>query len=322
MKKITIRDLAAETNLSITQVSKALNGYPDVSPITKQLVIDKAAELGYVPNKGARSLASKKQTEITVLNLSFHSNISENIFLVLKGIYAESDKYNMKVSVDFISSQVSDNISLANYIIQNSIETPIIIGLSENHPYYEQINEDSFKFKCVVLDNMIEKENVINVNVDDNLGVDLVSDYFLKKNFKKILIVGADFNSYVNNSRREAVKQKFTEKGLKYQFINGEYDYEIAKKELLEHRDYLKDTDAVFCFSDIMAVGVNAAMHELKIHRPIVGFDGLEITNYVYPKISTVSQSFSEKGVKIVKAIIENNTNNHDIVVKPVLIKR
>lgn len=322
MKKVTIRDLASETNLSITQVSKALNGYPDVSEKTKQLVISKAAEMGYVPNKGARSLASKKQTEITVLNLSLHNTLTENIFKVLSGIYDEAEKYKLKVSLDFISIHTANSIKLSNYIIQNAIEYPIIIGLNERHPYYEQIISDSFNFECVILDNKIEKEKIINVNVDDHLGVELVCEHLAKKKFNNILVVAADFSSFVNNSRKSAVTQVFGENNLAYSFINGNYDYETAQRAILEYGNELEKIDAVFCFSDIMAVGVNAAMHELNIYKPIVGFDGLELTNYVYPKISTVSQSFYEKGVKIVSAVVDEEHKYEDIVVKPVLIER
>lgn len=51
-----IRDLARHLDISIGTVSRALNGKPDVSPKTRQLVLDAAAELGYEPNFAGRSL--------------------------------------------------------------------------------------------------------------------------------------------------------------------------------------------------------------------------------------------------------------------------
>ncbi len=322
-KKVTIRDVAAATNLSITQVSKALNGYPDVSAKSKKLVIDTAAKLGYVPDKGARSLASKKQTEVTVLNLATNNNlISENIFRVLAGVYAQAELADLQVNVVFISKHISETVALSQYLIQNSILNPIIIGLNEKHPYYEQIAAENFNFTCFVLDNKFDKANIINVNVDDNLSIKLVADFLVKKAYYNTLVVGASNNSYVTQTRTDAIYEHFSSAKINYTFIDGNYEYKKAQSEIYKFGDKLKTVDAVFCFSDIMAIGVNAAMHELGIHRPIIGFDGLEITDYVYPKISTVSQSFAKKGEEIVKCLTADTLETNDITVKPQLIER
>lgn len=320
-KKVTIRDLAKTTNLSTTQVSKALNGYPDVSPVTKELVIKTAAELGYVPNKGARALASKKQTEVTVLNLNINNQVSENTFLILKGLYDEADKVNLKVSVDFISLATAQSIPLSTYLIQNGIERPVIIGLNNRHPYYPEVISDNFVHKCFILDNKIKRANIVNVNVDDDLGVEIVARHLKSINVNKALVIGAEFDSYVNTTRRNATKKHFADKGIEYDFLNGNYEYDKAQAEVVKMESSIRQYEAIFCFSDIMAVGANAALHELSVSIPIIGFDGMEITNYVYPKISTISQSFREKGVEIVKSLSKGD-KEEDIVVKPYLIKR
>ena len=57
-RTVTMANLAKELGISESTVSKALNDYPDISPETKQMVKDAAADLGYSPNIMARSLAS------------------------------------------------------------------------------------------------------------------------------------------------------------------------------------------------------------------------------------------------------------------------
>ena len=61
---ITIRDIAKKLNLSIAAVSRALDGYPDISEETRQRVIDAAREMGYVPNRAARQLRRQKSDAI------------------------------------------------------------------------------------------------------------------------------------------------------------------------------------------------------------------------------------------------------------------
>ena len=61
---VTIRDVAHHLNLSITTVSRALDGYEDVAEETRQLVIRTAHEMGYVPNQAARQLRRRRSDTI------------------------------------------------------------------------------------------------------------------------------------------------------------------------------------------------------------------------------------------------------------------
>ncbi|WDC85158.1 LacI family DNA-binding transcriptional regulator [Caloramator sp. mosi_1] len=56
---VTIYDISKETGFSPTTVSKALNNYPDVSEKTKRIILEKANEMGYIPNSHARILTTK-----------------------------------------------------------------------------------------------------------------------------------------------------------------------------------------------------------------------------------------------------------------------
>ena len=64
---VTIRDLAQHLGISMAAVSKALNGYSDVSESTRQAVIEAARELNYTPNVHARALKSKRSYNLGVL---------------------------------------------------------------------------------------------------------------------------------------------------------------------------------------------------------------------------------------------------------------
>ncbi|WP_051835174.1 LacI family DNA-binding transcriptional regulator [Lacrimispora celerecrescens] len=57
----SIYDVAQETGLSVSTVSRALNGYSDVSAKTRARVVEAAERLGYVPNTSAKNLSSKNK---------------------------------------------------------------------------------------------------------------------------------------------------------------------------------------------------------------------------------------------------------------------
>ncbi len=319
-KKVTIKDVASHANISITQVSRALNGYSDVSDSTRKKVIQAASELGFVPNKGARSLASKRQTEITVLLLNFNTKVSENVLSILNGINFEADKVKMQVRVDFLTNSITNSNTLDEYIIQNAIVNPIIVGLNEAHPYFDEILSPGFPHRCYITDNNFEKDNIINVNVDDLSGISQVIDHFVDNKYTRVGIVGGDFESYVNTTRRDITLKLLKDNNISHVYITGNYDSELARMNTLESVDLLKDLDAIFCFSDIMALGVTSALNQLNLHIPVIGFDGLDIGDFVYPKISSVHQSFMDKGAKIAKSILSEEADNNDIVVEAKLV--
>ena len=69
-----IHDIALKCGFSVSTVSKALNGYSDVSDKTRQLVLETARELGYVPNANARALKTNRTFNIGVLFIDDQNN--------------------------------------------------------------------------------------------------------------------------------------------------------------------------------------------------------------------------------------------------------
>ncbi len=66
-KKGSLKQLATELNLSVTTVSRALGGYSDVSPATRQRVLDAAARADYVPNAAARILVTGRTDFVALI---------------------------------------------------------------------------------------------------------------------------------------------------------------------------------------------------------------------------------------------------------------
>ena len=58
---VSVKDIAAECGVSVATVSKALNGYSDISEETRRMVKDKAAQMGYLPNMAAVTLKTNRQ---------------------------------------------------------------------------------------------------------------------------------------------------------------------------------------------------------------------------------------------------------------------
>jgi len=76
----TIRDVAKKLNLSITTISRALDGYDDVAESTRKLVIETAQEMGYAPNRAARQLRRQQTDTIGYIIPSNNAGFADPFF--------------------------------------------------------------------------------------------------------------------------------------------------------------------------------------------------------------------------------------------------
>lgn len=91
MRKVTIKDLAAELGLSITTISRALNGYSDVGEETRKRVVEAAQRLGYTPNRNAQRLVTKRSHSIAWVQSDDDNKFVDPHFVeVMAGVLREA----------------------------------------------------------------------------------------------------------------------------------------------------------------------------------------------------------------------------------------
>ena len=86
---ISVKDIANACNVSVATVSKALNGYSDISEETKTMIKAKAAELGYIPNMAAVALKTNRTYNIGILFVDA-ANTGLTHMSILRGFLRES----------------------------------------------------------------------------------------------------------------------------------------------------------------------------------------------------------------------------------------
>src|SRR5688572_479438 len=96
----TIHDVAKKLNLSITTVSRALDGYDDVADATRKLVVVTAQKMGYAPNRAARQLRRQKADTIGFIIPSISKHFNEPFFTeFMSGLGDELSKRNFDLLV-------------------------------------------------------------------------------------------------------------------------------------------------------------------------------------------------------------------------------
>ena len=296
MAKVNIKDLAKACGKSVTQVSRALNDHDDVSEATKVLVREKSKELGYVPNKNARSLALKSKLEIYVLIFGFiFENTPELFVKKLEGMYRKSEELSIPLNIHYVNKK--DISSLSQYMENNDIKRPILIGMDANDSIYKEICLDKFNKEIIILDEFIDKENISSISNDDAFGTRLVLKHINANYPGRVLVIGGDTSFFTAKYRFKDLKEN-----VEFDFYDGLFRQDVAC-EIISTLD-TSIYNSVYCFSDIMALGVRDGLLAKNEEIPIYGYDGLELLKYVKPSIISVKQNEYKKGQKAVEQVI------------------
>lgn len=301
---MTIKDVAKRAGVSISTASYALNNKPNVHPKTRAKVLKAAEELNYFPNAHAKNLKSRKSDNIGVFIYGFSGPIFSDL---LEGMNLELQKRKYNI---IVSSGESSNVMLR----ERSVDAAIIF---DNNISNEEIKRFAARQPIVVLDRQLEGKNIYHSMIENEKMVyEFMHQILKEKGFKKLAYLSGPEDSFNSRERYKGFKKALKDFGIKdYQYIQGDFTidkgYEVGKK-LFEENNL---PEFIYCANDEMAVGIVKALNELGVLIPkevaVAGFDGIALTEYITPSVSTIAIDHFEWGRQIAGFLyrILNNIN-------------
>ncbi|GIO34055.1 MULTISPECIES: LacI family DNA-binding transcriptional regulator [Paenibacillus] len=297
----TIKDVAKHANVSTTVVSKALNGYSDVSEETRRKVLKAVEELNYSPNMLAKNLKQKVTKSIALIFSNFeYSNGKDGVlFKMMTGIFEAASHYNYEVLLYTRSLSEQQDKSYWQFCKEHKVSGALITGLKTTDPYFLEIVDSNFP--CVVIDADITGSYTGSIMTDNIAAAKCAVQYLIDHGHRRIGMVNGHNYAVVSKERLEGYRQALAENGIPYDpslVVNGdyteEYAYELADSYLREH----PEMTAVFFASDLMAIGFMSRCRELQIGIPeklsIIGFDDIVLSGYTTPRLTTIHQDFQK----------------------------
>lgn len=331
---ITLKDIATEAGVSVMTVSNVINGNNSkVSQQTIEKVNAIIEKYNYVPNMSARSLAAK-QSKIIAL------------FLPVWGSYANytlDDPYKSKV-VSIIESLLCE---LGYYVMLRSVETVRDVTSLLNNwnidgsifilPHTDKVNMEVIrrsKSPIVILDRYYQNSDSLSINIDDYKGGYIAAKHFIHSGHSKIAFAGPiDKDSSVLKARYngfvDAVKECNLDINENHIFIT-DTNYQVGI-DLARHICNMEDKpSAIFATADILAAGIMEGVRLNGFLVPndlsVIGFDNLPLSQYVTPKLTTISQDVEEKATLavelLVDAIEDSSLRNKQITLDVQLVDR
>ncbi|MBS4204014.1 LacI family DNA-binding transcriptional regulator [Lederbergia citrea] len=308
----TIKDIARIAGVSITTVSRALNDYSDVSENTRQRIKAIAKDLNYSPNAHARSLVTNKSKTIGLLVSDINKGMVKDNFLVeiLSGI----DHFVAQTDYDLVlfstNSTKQREKTYSQLCRERRVDGVILQGIKTEDPYLREVIESDIP--CVLIDIPIESSTVGYVTTDNVMGSKKAVEYLIQLGHEKIAMMNGHNFAFVSQSRLKGYFEALKEAHLSVNWdwiVNGAFDEGIAENVATNLLTKHPEITAIYCASDLMALGTMKAAKKLGINIPeelsIIGFDDILLASYVSPPLTTVAQNKSEMGYQAAKLLVE-----------------
>ena len=294
---ITIKDIAARLGISVSTVSKGLNGAGDISENLRQLVLDTAVEMGYATKKSKK--VENRKLAVFVENMEYETPDQFGYDIVL-GFRQNAFRHNWDVTVIPITPSFQSEEKYDTCLLKNGFCGAFLVGFALQDEWMRQL--ETTTMPTVLLDNYIKKNpNVCYVGTDNHEGIDAAVEHLYNLGHKKIAFLNGSLHSMVSEERQEAYYESMRAHGLDIAEELTAYGYYVADSAKYHVPAFLDaGATAIICGNDLIASGVIAECHLRGLRIPedisVVGFDDIPLAATLSPPLTTIRQERNELG--------------------------
>jgi DNA-binding LacI/PurR family transcriptional regulator len=317
-------------------VSRVINGSPQVSPGVRAAVERAIAELGYVPNRAARSLVTRRTDSIAlVVSESGDRVFTEPFFAgIVRGVSSALLDTPMQLWLAMAQSG-PERARLERHLTSQHVDGVLLLSLHGDDPLPGLIQQRGLPVvfggrPADMLDAAARPGHF--VDVDNVGGARRATEYLITAGRRRVATItgpqdmGAGLARLRGYQAASAAGGRPTNGDLIAYGDFSEWSGEAAMRRLL---DLTPDLDAVFAASDLMAFGALRALRGAGRRVPddvaVVGFDDAPIARQASPPLTTVHQPVEEMGrqmARLLVALIGGNVPESAVVLDTHLVRR
>lgn len=328
---MTIKDIAKISGVSVSTVSRVLNNHPDVSEDVRCKVMAVVEEYNYIPNNSARALGQSK---------------SDNIGLIVRGIsnpfytsiIHEIEQDIEKAGYTLVMQQIGscDDELLAGAMMERDKRLRGLIFLGGRlDSTKDQIAGIGVPFVNCSSNNAygtLDADSYSSVSIDDTqTAYEAVKELYKEGHRRIAVLLARPDDGSVSQIRYEGYVKALTEAGMApdEDLIISVDSYNIADAYHGTRKWLEKGIafDAIFAIADNLAMGAMRALREKGIDVPgqcsIVAIDGIEVSEYMAPALSTYCQPMKELGRTSVELLIDliEKKGKHRQIILPTIFR-
>jgi LacI family transcriptional regulator len=289
-------------------VSRVVNNDPRVRDTTREAVEAAIAQLGYEPNKAARSLVSVNPVRIGLLYSNPNSTFLSKMMMGVLDRARQSDTHVVIVTCD----DGPEAVGTVTGLIEDGIDGIVLAPpLCDSKPLFEILNENSIP--AVTVGSRHEEENISAVFIDDLSAAATITRHLLSLGHRRIGFIIGESGQTASHLRLAGYRLAIEEAGIVFDdslVIQGEFSFRSGFEGAnLLLQSQLPPT-AILASNDDMAAGAISAARQFRFNNPVdlsvCGFDDSVMASQFWPPLTTVHQPID----RMTRVAIEHLENN------------
>lgn len=311
--KITLKDIAEDTGLSISTVSRVLNKSGKISPKNEIRVFESAKRLNYPLNSGSSFNAEKTEIFIAVITHVHPGDFYSSFF---NGFTKAALGTNVNFGLYNFSPEKEDGFKFIKSLHKNNFDAAVLFIPRLTKSDYQYLLKHSDNFPMVSAA-PLATPIMDTISFDNYSGGHLVAKHFHEKGYKKIGVIQGPSTEIETYLRKNGLVDYCEQAGIEIVW-NHKTDYHVSSGSkafdefiLLENKP-----DAIFASNDALAMGFMHAAKNVGLNIPedvaIAGYDDLMMCEYQNPTLTSVHTPYVELGKSILDHITDqiNSTSN------------
>jgi LacI family transcriptional regulator len=301
---VSIKDIAKKAGMSPSTVSRVVNGKEHVSSEKRERILKLIEETGYVPNQAARNMVLQRSFTVGIVLADTFNMFQRQLFSFIE---RRLDAFGYHTHFFFVKFEVSSEEECLVHLKAEKLEGIIMIHEIQNPSFYESVK----KLGLPLVTATFSHPDFPSIHVSEEDAAYEAVTYLINLGHRKIKMISSNGLS-CGWERAEGFFRALEAAGIKRDIYDqtvfvSQYTTEFGmygmRELLLRNRDFT----AIFAATDELAIGAMRVLKDEGFRIPedvsVVGFDDIDISNYIIPRLTTIRQPLMEIGERTASSL-------------------
>jgi DNA-binding LacI/PurR family transcriptional regulator len=317
----TLEEVALRAGVGRGTVSRVVNGSAQVSPRAKQAVDDAIQELGYVPNRAARTLVTQRTDSIALVIFESGERFFAEPFFgrIVQAISTVLVARNLQM-VLIIGQVPEERHRLEGYLTRQHFDGALLLSLHGDDPLPSVLEQRGVATVRAGRPTYVQRGTF--VDADNRGGAREAVQYLVDRGRQCIAAITGPLDMAAGIARLDGYRDVVGDGPVAFGDFS-EQSGAAAMSRLLEHYPQI---DAVFAASDMMAAGALRVLRATGRRVPedvaLIGFDDSVIACHTEPMLTSVDQPIAEMGREMVRLLLAKIDGDEPVDTETVLPTR
>ncbi|MBX3080538.1 MAG: LacI family DNA-binding transcriptional regulator [Anaerolineae bacterium] len=317
-RTVTLADVGKLAGVSPSTVSRVVSNTIPVSPKVRETVERAIAELGYVPNRAARNLATSQTDSFGIVISEPVSQWVSDPFIapLLFGIAEGLSETDIQLILIMASTR-RDEERVQRYVQKGHVDGVILVGSHGSDPVLEQLVKSGVPM--VFSGRPAIDIDVDYVDADHRNGARTAVNHLIAGGRRRIATIHGTLDMPSSHDKLDGYRDALIASGLPYDptlVVAGNYNPTVAADAMRALLSQHPDIDGVFAASDNMAAAAISVIRDAGLRIPddvaIVGYDGTPVAMATRPMLTTISQPIEAMGRAMAQLLLRRIAHPDD----------